>query len=171
MCGQTPYKHCLCLLLFLPAISILLDSFGWSLFEAFESESFKEYSQILFTDSIMDKRYFIKSFLGGMFIAIAMTGLDQDMMQKNLTCKNTKEAQWNILSLGFILIVINFVFLFLGALLFIYAEQNGIQIPMVEGKVKTDLLFPKIALNGTLGLSHSNRLYPWVNRCRLFQCR
>ncbi len=135
------------------AISILLDSFGWSLFEAFESESFKEYSQILFTDSIMDKRYFIKSFLGGMFIAIAMTGLDQDMMQKNLTCKNTKEAQWNILSLGFILIVINFVFLFLGALLFIYAEQNGIQIPMVEGKVKTDLLFPKIALNGTLGLS------------------
>ena len=60
-----------------------------------------------------------------MFIAIAMTGLDQDMMQKNLTCKNTKEAQWNILSLGFVLIFVNLVFLTLGALLFIYAENFG----------------------------------------------
>ena len=96
-------------------------------------------------------KHILKSFLGGMFIAIAMTGLDQDMMQKNLTCKNTKEAQWNILSLGFILVIVNFIFLFLGALLFMYAEKNGITIPVLDGKMKTDLLFPQIALNGNLG--------------------
>ena len=81
-----------------------------------------------------------------------MTGLDQDMMQKNLTCKNTKEAQWNILSLGFVLILVNFVFLYLGALLYVYAEQKGILVPKIDGTVKTDLLFPEIALNGGLGL-------------------
>lgn len=133
------------------AIYILLDSFQWSLGDALTSEAFKDYSQIFFTEDYKDKKYIVKSFLGGMFIAIAMTGLDQDMMQKNLTCKNTKEAQWNILSLGFVLIAVNFVFLFLGALLFLYADKHGIQIPVVDGKVKTDLLFPQIALEGSLG--------------------
>jgi Na+/proline symporter len=88
-----------------------------------------------------------------MFIAIAMTGLDQDMMQRNLTCKNAKESQWNVISLGFVLILVNFVFLVLGALLFIYSEKFGIAIPVVDGVVKTDLLFPELAINGGLGIS------------------
>ncbi|MFD1294568.1 sodium:solute symporter [Lutibacter holmesii] len=134
-------------------ISIILNQLDWSVSQLFSSEEFKNYSQILFFDDFNDKKFFLKSFLGGMFIAIAMTGLDQDMMQKNLTCKNTKEAQWNVVSLGFVLIVVNFVFLILGALLFIYAEKFGIQIPLVDGKPKTDLLFPEIALNGGLGIS------------------
>ena len=134
------------------AIYIILDSFGWSLLDGLNSQEFKKYSQIIFTEDVNDKKFWLKSFLGGMFIAIAMTGLDQDMMQKNLTCKNTKEAQWNILSLGFVLIIVNFIFLFLGALLFIYAEKNNISIPMEKGILKTDLLFPKIALTGNLGL-------------------
>jgi SSS family transporter len=133
------------------AIKIILDSFGWSLLDGLNSEEFKNYSQIIFSEDANDKKFWLKSFLGGMSIAIAMTGLDQDMMQKNLTCKNTKEAQWNILSLGFVLIIVNFIFLFLGALLFIYADKNGIAIPKIGESVKTDLLFPEIALNGNLG--------------------
>ena len=133
-------------------ISIILNKLDWSITELFSSEEFKNYSKTFFFDDVNDKKFFLKSFLGGMFIAIAMTGLDQDMMQKNLTCKNTKEAQWNVISLGFVLIVVNFIFLVLGALLFIYAEKFGIQIPLVDGNPKTDLLFPEIALNGGLGI-------------------
>ena len=134
-------------------ISIILNQLDWSISQLFSSEEFKNYSKIFFFDDVNDKKFFLKSFLGGMFIAIAMTGLDQDMMQKNLTCKNTKEAQWNVISLGFVLIVVNFIFLILGALLFIYAEKFGIQIPLVDGNPKTDLLFPEIALNGGLGIT------------------
>jgi len=134
-------------------ISIILNQLDWSVSELFASEEFKSYSKIFFFDDINNKQFFFKSFFGGMFIAIAMTGLDQDMMQKNLTCKNTKEAQWNVVSLGFVLIIVNFVFLTLGALLFIYSEKFGVAIPLVDGKPKTDLLFPEIALNGGLGLT------------------
>jgi len=133
-------------------IFIILNKLNWSVSDVFASEEFKHYSKILFTDDFNGKKHFVKSFLGGMFIAIAMTGLDQDMMQKNLTCKNTKEAQWNVISLGLVLIVVNFIFLTLGALLFIYAEKFGIAIPVVDGAIKTDLLFPEIALNGGLGI-------------------
>ncbi|WP_298370781.1 sodium:solute symporter [uncultured Lutibacter sp.] len=134
-------------------IIIIVNGLNLSFSEIISSPEFEKYSKIVFTDDFNDKKYFIKSFLGGMFIAIAMTGLDQDMMQKNLTCKNTKEAQWNVISLGVVLIFVNFVFLTLGALLFIYAQKMGIAIPMVDGNVKTDLLFPEIALNGNLGIS------------------
>jgi Na+/proline symporter len=133
-------------------IIIIINKLNWSVSDIFSSEEFKHYSQIIFTDDFSDKKHFLKSFFGGMFIAIAMTGLDQDMMQKNLTCKNTKEAQWNVISLGLVLIVVNFIFLTLGALLFIYAEKFGIATPVVDGEVKTDLLFPQIALHGDLGI-------------------
>lgn len=133
-------------------IYIIINKLNWSVSDIFASEEFKHYSKIIFTDDFSDKKHFIKSFFGGMFIAIAMTGLDQDMMQKNLTCKNTKEAQWNVVTLGFVLILVNFVFLVLGALLFIYAEKFGIATPVIDGSVKTDLLFPEIALNGDLGI-------------------
>jgi len=136
-------------------IYIILNKLNWNVSDVFASIEFKNYSKLIFTDDFNDKKHLIKSFLGGMFIAIAMTGLDQDMMQKNLTCKNTKEAQWNVLSLGFVLIFVNFVFLTLGALLFIYAEKFGIAVPTIDGVVKTDLLFPEIALNGDLGISIS----------------
>jgi Na+/proline symporter len=133
-------------------IYIILNKLNWSVSDVFASEEFKQYSQIIFTDDFSDKKHFLKSFFGGMFIAIGMTGLDQDMMQKNLTCKNTKEAQWNVMTLGFVLILVNFVFLVLGALLFIYAEKFGIATPVIDGSIKTDLLFPEIALKGDLGI-------------------
>ena len=87
-----------------------------------------------------------------MFVAICMTGLDQDMMQKNLTCRNLKESQKNMVSFSVVLIFVNIVFLALGALLFAFSELNGIQIPVLDGKPKSDLLFPEIALNHDLGI-------------------
>lgn len=86
-------------------------------------------------------RNFFKQFLAGAFIAIVMTGLDQDMMQKNLTCKNIGEAQKNMFWFCAILVVVNLLFLSLGALLFMYAEAKGIPVP-----ARTDGLYPLLAL-------------------------
>ncbi|MCP4552378.1 MAG: sodium:solute symporter [Bacteroidetes bacterium] len=99
-----------------------------------------EYSKIFFSDW-HDTRFYLKQFLSGAFIAIVMTGLDQDMMQKNLSCKKLKDAQKNIISLSLVLVVVNFLFLFLGATLYIYAQSAQINIPEL-----TDDLFPTIAL-------------------------
>lgn len=99
-----------------------------------------DYSQVFFFDDWKDTKYFFKQFLSGAFLAIVMTGLDQDMMQKNLSCKDIKDGQKNMFSFSLVLIVVNFVFLVLGALLFIYANKNGIVIPE-----KTDNLFSLIA--------------------------
>ena len=82
-----------------------------------------------------------------------MTGLDQDMMQKNLTCKSLAEAKKNMVVFSFILVLVTLVFLVLGSLLFIYSSQTGISIPFLNGSESTDLLFPEIALNSDLGLT------------------
>jgi Na+/proline symporter len=128
-------------------ISSAMDlSFSGLINEVKESD----YSQIFFFDDWNDNKHFFKQFFGGVFMAIVMTGLDQDMMQKNLSCKNIKEGQKNMFSFSFVLIIVNFVFLVLGAILFIYANKNGIQIPQ-----KTDGLFPLIAtqhLNTVAGI-------------------
>lgn len=135
------------------AIILITDKLGWSISDFLASKELTQYNKMIFTDSFLAKNHFIKSFLGGMFIAICMTGLDQDMMQKNLTCKTLKDAQKNMMSFSVVIIVVNFVFLLLGALLFIYANRFDIATPLLDGKVKTDLLFPEIALNGGLGIS------------------
>jgi len=137
------------------SVILILDRLDYSLTDFLVSDDFKQYSKTFFTDDFKDRKHWVKSVLGGMFIAIAMTGLDQDNMQKNLTCRNVKDAQKNVISLGLILIPVNLIFLILGALLFVYAEQNQISIPMVEGKIKTDLMFPEIALNQNLGMGLS----------------
>lgn len=90
--------------------------------------------------------FFGKDFLAGVFIAIVMTGLDQDLMQKNLTCKSIGEAQKNMFWFYWILLFINILFLSLGALLYLYADANQIAIP-----VKTDELYPMLALGGQFG--------------------
>ncbi len=135
------------------SIYFITDSLGWSFSEFLASNELKSYSTIFNTDSILDKNYFLKSFFGGLFITICMTGLDQDMMQKNLTCKSLKDAQKNMLSFSIVLTFVTFLFMLLGALLFIYAKQNNIEIPLLDGKPKTDLLFPEIALNSGLGIT------------------
>lgn len=137
------------------AIYFVKDELNWTFTELFAAPEIAPYTKTFFMDSFLDKDYFWKSFFGGMFITICMTGLDQDMMQKNLTCKSLKDAQKNVLSYSLVFIPVNLLFLFLGALLFVYAEQNGISVPMLDGKEKTDLLFPEIALNGGMGLGLS----------------
>lgn len=100
-----------------------------------------EYSRILNTDW-QSPRFFIKQFVSGIFITIVMTGLDQDMMQKNLSCRNLKEAQKNMTWMSISLVPINLLFLSLGAALFLYAEYLHIEIP-----AKADQLFPLLAFN------------------------
>jgi SSS family transporter len=137
------------------SIVLINQELGWSFSEFLNSEAFSQYNQVIFTDSLLDRNHFIKSFLGGMFITICMTGLDQDMMQKNLTCKSLKDAQKNMVSFSFVLVGVTVLFMMLGALLFIYAHKNNIAIPLMDGTPKTDLLFPEIALNSGLGLTLS----------------
>lgn len=105
-------------------------------------------SKVFFFDDVNDPQYFIKSFLAGMFITITMTGLDQDMMQKNLTCKNLKEAQKNMVWFSVILIFVNILFLALGLMLTQYANQNGIN-------ATKDELFPTIAMLPQIGIATS----------------
>ena len=123
-------------------IYYISDQLDLSLSGVWNEVENSKYSRIFFFDDWNDKRHFVKQFLSGAFLAIVMTGLDQDMMQKNLSCKNIKEGQKNMFSFSIVLIVVNFVFLVLGALLFIYANKNGIAIPE-----KTDNLFPEIAIH------------------------
>lgn len=105
-------------------------------------------SQIFFFENgWSDAKNFFKQFLAGASICIVMSGLDQDIMQKNLTVKTLRGAQINMMSYGALLAFINLLFLVLGILLFMYAKQNNIAIPIVNGTPRTDLLFPTIALN------------------------
>ncbi len=101
-------------------------------------------SKMFFFDDIKNANYFWKQFLSGAFIAIVMTGLDQDMMQKNLTCRSLKDAQKNMFWFTIVLTFVNFVFLGLGLLLTQYAAQNGID-------AHKDQLFPVIATKSGLG--------------------
>jgi len=98
--------------------------------------------------------YWWKHLFGGMFITIAMTGMDQDMMQKNLTCKNTGDAQKNMISLGVVLIGVNLIFLTLGAFLYAYLDSHPemmAQFMEIDDSLRGDRLFPMIALSGDLG--------------------
>ena len=137
------------------SIIFINNELNWSFGDFLASEELKEYNTFLATDSFLARNHFLKSFVGGMFVTICMTGLDQDMMQKNLTCKNLRDAQKNMVSFSFVLVGVTFLFMLLGVLLFIYAKQNGVAIPLMDGSPKTDLLFPEIALNSGLGLTLS----------------
>ncbi|WP_339656874.1 sodium:solute symporter [uncultured Maribacter sp.] len=131
----------------------ILDKMDWTFVEFLNSPELGQYNKTIFTDDFSSKNHLVKSFLGGMFITICMTGLDQDMMQKNLTCKNLGEAQKNMVSFSIVLVVVTFIFMLLGALLFIYADKHNIAIPLMDGAPKSDLLFPEIALNSGLGIT------------------
>jgi len=128
------------------SIIYINKSLDWSITEFLYSTDLKEYNRIFVMDNFLERNFFWKHFIGGAFITICMTGLDQDMMQKNLTCRNIGEAKKNMVLFSFILTFVTFLFILLGALLYIYAYKNNISIP-----ANSDLLFPKIALEGSLG--------------------
>jgi Na+/proline symporter len=130
-------------------IIFICNHLDLSFFEAFETVKESQYSKIFFFDDYQSGNYFWKQLLGGIFVTIAMVGLDQDLMQKNLSCANIGEAQKNMFTFTGIFVLINIFFLSVGALLYIYAAKNGIDVPLdlVSGKPRTDLLFPEIAFN------------------------
>ena len=133
------------------SIYYINEALGFTFYEFIFSKELSNYNQVFVSDSILSRSFFIKSILGGAFVTICMTGLDQDMMQKNLSCRNLKDAQKNMVVFSFVLVFVTGLFMLLGALLYIYAEKQGINVPYVDGSPKTDLLFPEIALNGNLG--------------------
>lgn len=101
-----------------------------------------DYSKIIITDWT-PRNNWLKQFLSGIFITIVMTGLDQEMMQKNLSCRNIGDAKKNMITFSFIIVAANFIFLFLGAALQIYATQKSIDLSALTS---TDDIFPTIAI-------------------------
>lgn len=100
----------------------------------------------LFNTDAQSSGFFIKQIIGGAFITIAMTGLDQEMMQKNISVRTLKDSQKNVMTLSVILLVVNFLFLLMGGLLYLYAANNGVA-------AKGDDLFPTIALDNHLSVA------------------
>ena len=105
-----------------------------------------QHSKIFVFDDWHSKQNFFKQFFSGIFITIVMTGLDQDMMQKNLSCKDLKSAQKNMYFYGLSFVPVNFLFLSLGILLLLFASHSGITIPQ-----SGDEILPMLAANGHLG--------------------
>lgn len=116
----------------------LNQSIGSLFSEIWESEMSKTF---FFSDGWGDPNNFFKQFLSGALLTVVMTGLDQDMMQKNISCPNIRDAQKNMGTFTIILFFANLAFLFLGALLYLYAAEKGI-----DTSGRADFLFPTIAL-------------------------
>jgi Na+/proline symporter len=122
-------------------IIVITKAMGIDFGTALSQMNDKGYTKIFNTD-VKAGSFFLKHIIGGMFIAIAMTGLDQEMMQKNISVKNIKDSQKNIMTFSAVLIVVNLLFLFLGGILYLYASANNIT-------TAPDDLFPTIALSET----------------------
>ena len=130
-------------------IYFICSSLDFSPLEAFDAVKNSSYSKVFFYEDWLKSNFFVKQILGGIFVTLAMVGLDQDLMQKNLSCATIGEAQKNMYYFTGIFVLINIFFLSVGALLYLYAEKNGIAVPLdaVTGQPRTDLLFPEIAFN------------------------
>lgn len=127
------------------AVHYVATDLGLSGSAIFNFVADSDYSQIFFFDDWKSGDHFVKQFLSGAFISIVMTGLDQDMMQKNLTCRTLKDAQKNMFWFTIVLTFVNLIFLALGVLLTVYAQQNGID-------AHKDQLFSTIAVQSDMGI-------------------
>ena len=135
--------HTICLIVsVVVCTSCLIKALGWTPAEAANAVAGSQYSQILFFDNPSSDRYFWKMFLAGIFTLVAMTGLDQDMMQRNLSCRSVRDAQINIVITAVCQIFVIFGFLVLGALMYLYMERSGIPVP-----AKSDLVFANVAVS------------------------
>jgi len=128
-------------------VGFISQSLNIHISDLFDTIKNSSYSKIFFFDTanpkaFLARNYFPKQFISGMFITIAMTGLDQDLMQKNLTCRSLKDAQKNMFVFSFIFMGVVLLFLSLGALMYMYANKNGIALP-----AKSDDLLPILALH------------------------
>jgi Na+/proline symporter len=140
-------------------IIYIMSHMNLSIGSAMSELSEKGFTRVFNTD-VNSKGFFLKQIIGGMFIAIAMTGLDQEMMQKNISVKNLKDSQKNMMTFSVIIVIVNFLFLLLGGLLYLYVLNNGAEYHLVAGPDGTskwqllangrniigDSLFPTVAL-------------------------
>lgn len=124
----------------------VMDALALSPVEAIRAVASDEHSRIFVFDDWVSRQNFWKQFLSGIFVVIVMTGLDQDMMQKNLTCKTLREAQKDMCTYGFAFVPANLLFLSLGVLLMMLAKHQGVALPE-----QADDLLPMFAASGQLG--------------------
>ena len=125
----------------------ILHSLHMGVGELMQASAAEGYTRMWETDPTAPK-YYWKQILSGMFITITMTGLDQDMMQKNLTCRSLRDAQKNVMTSSLLFIVVNILFLMLGSALLLYSQEAGVPLPLNEaGAVVPDKIFPSIAFS------------------------
>lgn len=124
----------------------VMDHLGMSVGEAVSAVAADSHSRIFVFDDFMSTQNFFKQFFSGIFIVVAMTGLDQHMMQKNLTCKTLRDAQKDLCVGGFFFLPVNLLFLSLGVLLMILASREGIALP-----TDSDQLMPMFTASGWMG--------------------
>lgn len=125
----------------------ILNSLDMNLGDLLQTSREKGLTKIWETDPTAPK-YYWKQILSGMFITITMTGLDQDMMQKNLTCKSLRDAQKNVMTSSLLFVVVNLLFLSLGSALLVYASETGFALPVGDtGAVVPDKIFPSVAFS------------------------
>ena len=117
----------------------IMNTFGFSLGDTMHELAKRSFTRI-FNYDVNSSGFFVKQIIGGAFITVAMTGLDQEMMQKNISVKNLKDSQKNMITFSIIMVIVNFLFLLLGGLLYLFAGKNGITIT-------GDDLFPALAMN------------------------
>ncbi|MBS1917487.1 MAG: sodium:solute symporter [Bacteroidetes bacterium] len=127
------------LLALVVCVIYIMNSLHFSFADTVNALSDSGYTKI-FDNNVNSGGFWLKQIIGGAFITVGMTGLDQEMMQKNISVKNVKDSQKNMISFSFVLVLVNLLFLLLGGLLYIYAKANNITI-------KGDDLFPNIALH------------------------
>lgn len=128
-------------------VVIILKTLNISLTDLMSISSERGYTK-LFETEWSHSKFFIKQILSGAFITITMTGLDQDMMQKNLSCKTLRDAQKNVMTSSFFFVLVNILFMSLGAALIYYAQETGLQLPTNEsGVVVNDKIFPTVAFS------------------------
>ena len=134
------------LLAAIATVIVILKNLNISIPELLSASSSEGYTRVFETD-FNHPKYYWKQIVSGAFITIAMTGLDQDMMQKNLTCKTLRDAQKNVITSSFLFIVVNIIFLTLGAALIYYAAHTpGFELPVgADGRVLGDKIYPLIA--------------------------
>lgn len=126
----------------------VVDSLDMNVVEAVSAVASDSRSRIFVFDDALSPQYFWKQFLSGIFIVVVMTGLDQDMMQKNLTCRNLRDARKDMCSYAFAFVPVNLLFLSLGILLALLATRGGISLPAIG-----DDLLPMFAASGELGMA------------------
>jgi SSS family solute:Na+ symporter len=144
-------------------ITFILTDLDWSIGEAIQNITSSEYSQIFVSDPAAGN-YFWKHFLGGMFITIVMTGLDQDMMQKNLTCKNLGEAKKNVYSMSIALVPVNLLFLALGALLYLYGIDKGFLDWTTDPElIESGRVLALKGSDGIVGAFKMDELFPFLS--------